>query len=454
MATAETARDALAEYMHVLLKADAFWYSIDSNHSHGFSLCSRFGMSQRDFEALLLAANLAKCSDKFGFRSNLKEWKSFIDSYRFRLDGLSKLQVESKRIDVYAHIDGYKPSPAKRERFNVIQIGMLSFDPANPSTSSFEKQKNKAGLQIVVPPPLKQIRQYQRTLGRTTARIILDTIIDYDYLYAMDNRISCARSVLPVRPATPDAAPTVSPTEVLKANRIDAHDDTETEESPTKRIKINLCEDMDASLTPTQTPIPIHMPTVAEAKYPTLSQVFGGDFDPDDSEAQTKIDSLLSEIAALREHDYEISYKNEKEQVVSFVRVPRPGSPKAWNNTKGSLDTFIRINGAKNSDTYDSVACASNHMWRHYNDSIMDGTKKHGVPICTPMTETAFVSMLQESNVNGLQQKVLTKHLRKHLGKSFLPTKDQINMLCEGHTPINTSTVQHKYNLDSKEETI
>ena len=91
MATAETARDALSEYMHVLLKVDAFWYSIDSNHSHGFPLYSRFGMSQQDFEALLLAATIAKYSDKFGFRSNKKEWSSFINSYRFWLDSLRQL---------------------------------------------------------------------------------------------------------------------------------------------------------------------------------------------------------------------------------------------------------------------------------------------------------------------------------------------------------------------------
>jgi len=134
---------------------------------------------------------------------------------------------------------------------------------------------------------------------------------------------------------------------------------------------------------------------VAEAKYPTLSQVFVGHFDPADSEAQRKINVLLSEIAALRENEYELLYKNEKEQVVSFVRVPRPGSPKVWHNTKGSFDAFIRMNGEKNSDTYNSVACASNYMWRHYNDLIMYGTKKHGVSIYTPMTETAFVAILQ-----------------------------------------------------------
>ena len=72
-------------------------------------------MSQQDFEALLLAANIAKYSDKFGFRSNKKEWSSFINSYRFWLDSLSKLQVESNRIDAYAHIDGYKPNPYKQE---------------------------------------------------------------------------------------------------------------------------------------------------------------------------------------------------------------------------------------------------------------------------------------------------------------------------------------------------
>ena len=62
--------------------------------------------------------------------------------------------------------------------------------------------------------------------------------------------------------------------------------------------------------------------------------------------------------------------------------------------------------------------------------------------------------MLQEGNLNELQQMVVRKHLRKHLGKNFLPTREQINMLCEGHTPITTNTVQHKYNIDSKEETV
>jgi len=61
------------------------------------------------------------------------------------------------------------------------------------------------------------------------------------------------------------------------------------------------------------------------------------------------------------------------------------------------------------------------------------------------MTENAFVSMLQEANGNGLQQKVLL---------SFLPTKDQINMLCKGHNLIKTNTVKNKYNLDSEEEAI
>jgi len=68
------------------------------------------------------------------------------------------------------------------------------------------------------------------------------------------------------------------------------------------------------------------MKTVSEAIYPTLSQVFGGRSDPEDSEAQKDV-FLLSKIAALRENECELSYKNEKEQVVSFVKVPRPGRP-------------------------------------------------------------------------------------------------------------------------------
>jgi len=139
MTVAEKARESIAKYLYDMIKADAFCYYIDTNHSYGFSLCSRFGMNQRNFEALLLAANLPKRSDKFGVRSNKKNWSTFLTGYCFRVNSFCKLQVETKRIDIKPHIDGSKPNLEKRERFGVIQIGQLSSNPVNPNQLEFER---------------------------------------------------------------------------------------------------------------------------------------------------------------------------------------------------------------------------------------------------------------------------------------------------------------------------
>jgi len=455
MAVVEQARDNIAEYVRVLLHADAFWFTIDSSHGHGFSLCSRFGMSARDYEALLLAANLAKHSEKFGFRAKPKEWESFLTGYRFTGRSNGKLQTASKRIDLPAHIDGTQPNKKERVSFYVIQIGQLSADQSKPSPKNFENQKNAAGKQILVPPLLKQIRQYQRTLGRKAARIILDTIIDNDYLYKMTSSKVLNRSAAPM--AKSKLNPTVSPTQPTREKSIVSPSRSHTEQSPAKRLRTNPTSDQTTSpihAIPEQTATPVQARTVAQQKYPSLFKALGGSLDPEDPEAHKMIDSLLSEITELRVEDFELSFKDKRQQEVSYVKVPKPGSSNAWTNTKGFLDKVLEINGTKNSDTYDNAVDVVNHLWRFHEDSTMEGTRRRGIPICTPMSETGFVSMLQEGNLNGQQQKVVTKHLRKHLGKNFLPTREQINMLCDGHTSITTNTIQHKYNLDSEEETV
>ena len=116
-------------------------------------------MSARIYEALLLATNLAKHSDKFGYRAKSKEWDSFLTGYRFAGRSNGKLQTASQRVDLPAHIDGTQSNKKKRVSFRVIQIGQLSADPTKPSLKNFKIQKNAAGKKILVPPLLKQIRQ-------------------------------------------------------------------------------------------------------------------------------------------------------------------------------------------------------------------------------------------------------------------------------------------------------
>jgi len=121
--------------------------------------------------------------------------------------------------------------------FHVIQIGQLSVDPTKSSPKNFEIQKNAAGKQILVPTLLKQIRQYQRTLGRKAARFILDTIIDNDYFYNMTPWKVRNSSATPVAKSKPN--PTVSSTPPTRAKSIVSPSLSHTEQSPVKRLKSN-----------------------------------------------------------------------------------------------------------------------------------------------------------------------------------------------------------------------
>jgi len=102
-------------------------------------------MSACDYEALLLAVDLAKHSEKFGFWAKSKEWYSFLTGYQFTWRSNGKLQTASKRIDLTAHIDGTQPNKQKPVSFLVIQIDQLSADPTKPSPKNLEIQKNVAG---------------------------------------------------------------------------------------------------------------------------------------------------------------------------------------------------------------------------------------------------------------------------------------------------------------------
>ena len=62
--------------------------------------------------------------------------------------------------------------------------------------------------------------------------------------------------------------------------------------------------------------------------------------------------------------------------------------------------------------------------------------------------------MCQKVNINTSGQKELSKHLRDHLGNGFTPTRQDIDKLSEGFTPIITRTIEYTHPDQDKEETI
>ena len=74
------ARSTLADILCVLASGAAFWFIISCDHYKlGFIPCSLLRLTIRDYEALLVAAQLASINRVGDFKT-LKKWHAFIKS--------------------------------------------------------------------------------------------------------------------------------------------------------------------------------------------------------------------------------------------------------------------------------------------------------------------------------------------------------------------------------------
>jgi hypothetical protein len=83
-------------------------------------------MCQNEYEALLIAANLAQRS-KSGFTIKPKEWRAFLAGSHFTVvEGISecKIEFENKRLNFDSLNNGSKPCPEKRSWAYVIRVGI------------------------------------------------------------------------------------------------------------------------------------------------------------------------------------------------------------------------------------------------------------------------------------------------------------------------------------------
>ena len=107
------ARSTLADMLCVLASGAAFWFIISCDHYKlGFTLCSLLGLTIRDYEALLMAAQLASIN-KFGeFKILSKKWHDFIKSGH--LFSWEKNHLDMKKTKPEAHIEVRKVKEAKK----------------------------------------------------------------------------------------------------------------------------------------------------------------------------------------------------------------------------------------------------------------------------------------------------------------------------------------------------
>jgi hypothetical protein len=95
--------DHLAEHMLFLSTATSFRYSLNSSYDHGFHLSQQLGMTPKDYEYILVAANLAHYHPTWGFTILVDRLKIFLRGHRFYIsaDGTAgSFEVATKKIDL------------------------------------------------------------------------------------------------------------------------------------------------------------------------------------------------------------------------------------------------------------------------------------------------------------------------------------------------------------------
>ena len=113
--------DHLADHLIYLSSSSSFWFSLNSSYKHDFHLSKRLGMTPKDYEYLLVAADLAHVDKKWGFSIKLMKWRLFLEGHWFTTINCDcTFEVDVKKVDLNAFIKG--ESPKHREKVNFILV--------------------------------------------------------------------------------------------------------------------------------------------------------------------------------------------------------------------------------------------------------------------------------------------------------------------------------------------
>jgi hypothetical protein len=111
----------LADHLIYLSLSSSFWFSLNSSYEHDFHLSKQLGMTPKDYEFLLVAADLAHVDKRWGFSIKLMKWRLFLEGHWFTTINFDcTFEVNVKKVDLNAFIKG--ESPKHREKVNFILV--------------------------------------------------------------------------------------------------------------------------------------------------------------------------------------------------------------------------------------------------------------------------------------------------------------------------------------------
>jgi hypothetical protein len=448
--------DEIAMYLAALSKEPSHWYILNGSYDHAFHLSKRFGLDPTEYENLLIAANLAAYQGG-QFCIMPDSWEKYLSG----LDHTPSSSLKRKRNSpetperaqrpfelsrVYIAIGG-----RKRTNYRFIRIGIIGSN-SSATIGGQEKQKTP------VPRPSHALRVAQEQFLSNTKRAIADIQIarecnERQRTMTIEEKNDDGENTITAASAITSSASTTPPRTLLNNNTatttpVDLNVTTTTTTTTTTTAAVA------AAITPHNDSTIINTSTIGQ-QYPALAAIFGNNFDPFQEDIQEKLHAYLTEITHILDASQAgLKVKDFGGHDVYYIRVPKAGSDKTFNNSKSWVDEALKINGAPHNGTDESAFHVSNHLCRYYPGPFITALEKQGMAIAKPMTTVQFVAMLSALHITGQKEKKLAKYLRHYLGKGFCPSQRSISILAEGHAEIFTDKVEWEYEVGERKETV
>ncbi len=70
------------------------------------------------------------------------------------------------------------------------------------------------------------------------------------------------------------------------------------------------------------------------------------------------------------------------------------------------------------------------------------------------MSATTYAAMIRDLRITHKQEKVLTRHLRHHIGKGFCPSRRDVEILYDGRSEVHVGSLSWDYDGTQKAETV
>ena len=115
--------DHIADFLKFISNTQSYWFTLNTSYDHGCHLANRFRLDQKEYEAVLIVAGLAKYT-RFGFQIKADTWRKFLGGHWFVVDGCT-IELAQKWLDLNAYINRCSTQSSLVGRYGLPHIWLV-----------------------------------------------------------------------------------------------------------------------------------------------------------------------------------------------------------------------------------------------------------------------------------------------------------------------------------------